>query len=281
MRRCSVLLGLGLLTLILSCGDTKTPEHKIPARKAKKPKTALDLIRKDDCLTCHSISEKSAGPSYMMVAERYETTPATIDKLAQKILDGGGGTWGMGQMVKHQFLKVDEAKTIVKWILDLDISQKQQKPALSLAEIQSNGENLTTDSGIVIQAYSLTEYVQDFRNLETLADVHISGNISKIHLLSNTDFLPMKGPFYLLLTSELDIEKSGKYFFRVDNRGFCQLSIDEQSVITNNEWDSEAWVQLDRAIHNLKLEYLSVPDDNRISLEWIDLTSNDYQLFEK
>ena len=42
-----------------------------------------------------------------------------IDVLAQKIIDGGAGNWGVVPMVPNEHVSLDEARQIVAWILGL------------------------------------------------------------------------------------------------------------------------------------------------------------------
>jgi len=77
----------------------------------------LAMIEASDCLACHKIDAKLIGPSYQEVAEKY--SEADIDKLAQKIIDGGAGNWGQVPMTPHPDVNMDKARTMVKYILSL------------------------------------------------------------------------------------------------------------------------------------------------------------------
>jgi cytochrome c len=50
------------------------------------------LIAESDCKACHQTNAKAVGPSFVAVAERYKKDPEATDKLAKKIIEGGGGT---------------------------------------------------------------------------------------------------------------------------------------------------------------------------------------------
>ena len=77
------------------------------------------LIAKNDCSTCHKVDEKLIGPAFIDVAKKYTASPAVIDTLAHKIINGGSGNWGTTPMVGHPSLAVSDAQTIVKYILSL------------------------------------------------------------------------------------------------------------------------------------------------------------------
>jgi cytochrome c len=74
-----------------------------------------DLIAKSDCLTCHKEHEKTVGPAYAEVAKKYKDSDT--DKLAQKIIKGGAGSFGDIPMSPHPDITVDDAKEMVKYIL--------------------------------------------------------------------------------------------------------------------------------------------------------------------
>lgn len=92
----------------------------VPAGISKEDyEKGLNLIANSDCLTCHEISAKKTGPSYQEVAAKYENTEANIELLAGKIIKGGTGVWGQVPMTPHDTMSVDDAKTMVKYILSL------------------------------------------------------------------------------------------------------------------------------------------------------------------
>jgi cytochrome c len=78
------------------------------------------LIAKADCLGCHKEQEKLIGPAYADVAAKYKSAPAGIvDTLANKVIKGGTGVWGSTPMSPHPAISVDDARTMVKYILSI------------------------------------------------------------------------------------------------------------------------------------------------------------------
>ena len=77
----------------------------------------LDLIAKNDCLTCHKVSEKLIGPAYQDVANKYSSMDTAVTHLAHKIIAGGSGVWGTVAMTSHPNLSEADAEQIVKYIL--------------------------------------------------------------------------------------------------------------------------------------------------------------------
>lgn len=89
------------------------------------------LIELSDCKSCHSITEKSIGPAYVSVSQKYakERRADIINRLSAKVIKGGGGVWGEQAMSAHPQLKDDEAKEMVRYILSLsDKKQVDKQP---------------------------------------------------------------------------------------------------------------------------------------------------------
>ncbi len=76
------------------------------------------LIQESDCKSCHQLIDKSVGPSFSKIAQRYGgNTDETITMLGHKIVQGGSGVWGSYAMSAHPQLGIEEAKEMVKHIL--------------------------------------------------------------------------------------------------------------------------------------------------------------------
>ena len=84
-----------------------------------------NLIASNDCLTCHKINEKSNGPSYEQIANKYELNQGNIDNLSYKIIKGGKGLWGQNAMTPHPNLPRPQAEEMVRYILSLRDSSAQ------------------------------------------------------------------------------------------------------------------------------------------------------------
>src|SRR5690606_9403358 len=86
--------------------------------------TGKRLIELSDCKACHTISEKSIGPSYLEIAKKYQKENNALKLLAQKIIDGGGGIWGEQVMPPHPQHKMADAEDMIKYILSLAEEKK-------------------------------------------------------------------------------------------------------------------------------------------------------------
>lgn len=78
------------------------------------------LMAASDCKSCHQLNTKAVGPAFFDVAKRYKIQNGAIDKLAKKIINGGGGSWGAENVMSaHPQLSMPDAKDIVKCIFSL------------------------------------------------------------------------------------------------------------------------------------------------------------------
>ncbi len=81
--------------------------------------TGLRLIEQSDCKSCHQLKEKSVGPSYTDIANKYRDDRRASDRLAQKVIKGGMGVWGEHAMSAHPQLSKAEASSMVDYILSI------------------------------------------------------------------------------------------------------------------------------------------------------------------
>ncbi|HET8713982.1 MAG TPA: ThuA domain-containing protein [Gemmatimonadales bacterium] len=77
------------------------------------------LIEEGDCLACHQLTRKSAGPAYTEVARRYQNDTSAMARLARKIRSGGSGVWGQLAMPAHPALTEEQATAMVAYIMTL------------------------------------------------------------------------------------------------------------------------------------------------------------------
>lgn len=88
----------------------------IPAEVVEKGEA---LISYSDCYTCHKENQRSVGPAFKDIAKRYPVNKVYIDMLAQKVIIGGSRSWGYAVMDPHPKLSLEDAKTMVTYILSL------------------------------------------------------------------------------------------------------------------------------------------------------------------
>jgi len=82
---------------------------------------AQAMMNKVDCNNCHHPDTKSIGPEFIEVAEKYKSKYNwALDSLARKIRSGGSGVWGTVNMPAHPNISMNDARTIVNYILSSD-----------------------------------------------------------------------------------------------------------------------------------------------------------------
>lgn len=78
---------------------------------------SMELAKTKNCLSCHAVEKKLVGPSFNEVKSKYENDSGAVDKLAQKVIKGGSGVWGPVPMPANTQVNPEEAKQLIKWIL--------------------------------------------------------------------------------------------------------------------------------------------------------------------
>jgi cytochrome c len=116
-----------------------------------------NMMNSLDCKACHKEAEKSIGPAYVDVAKRYKDDPDAINKLAQKVMNGGSGVWGETAMAAHPGLSESDAKTIVSWVLSLADDGKAAKSLPATGSLKPTLDKKPMDNGSLIIRASYTD----------------------------------------------------------------------------------------------------------------------------
>jgi cytochrome c len=115
-----------VLLAYATSGDNLSPVLTARAREAVHPGKVL--IDGSDCKSCHQPDGPSVGPSYRQVAQKYRDQPHAADRLAEKVIRGGGGVWTQKfTMVAHPQLSPKAAALMVNYILSLDAEGQPQR----------------------------------------------------------------------------------------------------------------------------------------------------------
>lgn len=86
----------------------------------------LELAKKSNCLTCHTVDKPLVGPAYRDVAKKYAGDKGAEARLFDRVKKGtaatGGQVWkeinkGAVPMPPNALVKDEDIKTLVKWIL--------------------------------------------------------------------------------------------------------------------------------------------------------------------
>jgi cytochrome c len=78
-----------------------------------------DMLRKYNCVACHSNERKMVGPSYKDIAAKYSADAGAAEKLAKKIRDGGAGVWGQLPMPPNPQMSGADALTLARYVLTI------------------------------------------------------------------------------------------------------------------------------------------------------------------
>jgi cytochrome c len=82
-----------------------------------KENRGLTMIRRSDCFTCHASKSKLIGPSFELIAKKYQRTNSSVERLTKNIINGSTGIWASAVMPAHKAIKVNDVREMVKWIL--------------------------------------------------------------------------------------------------------------------------------------------------------------------
>lgn len=80
---------------------------------------AQSLMARGNCMSCHNVDQTSVGPALVRISEKYKNDPGAVDRLANKIRQGGSGVWGEVMMPANPGVSLSDAKTIVNYILHI------------------------------------------------------------------------------------------------------------------------------------------------------------------
>jgi len=117
----------GLLAALACCFILLAPQvvgaQAASSSPAAPPSLSLDagleLARKKNCLGCHQLDAKRVGPSFLVVAQRHNDQPGSLEYLAGGIRQGGRGRWGAVPMPAQPHVNQQEALQLAQWIINL------------------------------------------------------------------------------------------------------------------------------------------------------------------
>lgn len=85
------------------------------------------LVQERRCYGCHELKQNLIGPSYQAIAVRHAARrDVMVEVLAEKIITGGAGNWGVIPMVPNEQVSPNEARIIARWILNLKPDSREK-----------------------------------------------------------------------------------------------------------------------------------------------------------
>ena len=118
-----------VLVVLAACGGSDKKDEKTSTSEQKAEgatdelsdnpiyQKAITIIANSDCRTCHLVDEKSQGPAWREVANKYAGQDTAVRYLADKIIAGGGGVWGTVPMAPHPTMPREDAETLAQYVL--------------------------------------------------------------------------------------------------------------------------------------------------------------------
>lgn len=119
--------------------------------------SGANMVKSLDCIACHKENEKSIGPSYVEVANKYHGTPGAQNYLVEKIINGGSGVWGEAVMPAHLEMKESDVRRIASWILSLSEEGKNQKSLSSSGKLKPTLNKPVSENGVFVLSASYTD----------------------------------------------------------------------------------------------------------------------------
>ena len=146
------------------------------------------IINANDCYHCHSINQKSIGPTFTQIAQRYKGDTKAEELLAKKVINGGGGAWGLVAMSAHPELSPEDAKKMIEFILNLAQAPPKSLPVTGKHTLQL--PNRLSAKGVYVLYASYTDK-----------------GANGIPSATGEDAIVLKAPW--LLPSQADFRKAG------------------------------------------------------------------------
>jgi S-disulfanyl-L-cysteine oxidoreductase SoxD len=95
-----------------------TPQAQAPETATPAKADIADLAKRKACLSCHGIDKKIVGPAFREIAQRYKGRAEAPALLAERLKKGSSGNWGPIPMPPNPDLPEQDARALVRWILD-------------------------------------------------------------------------------------------------------------------------------------------------------------------
>lgn len=255
------------------------------------------LIAGSDCKACHTLDKVSVGPSFMAVAQRYKGDKGAVDRLAKKIISGGGGNWGEHAMSAHPQVSVADASEMVKYILSLT-DAKKERPNLPMQGTVSFKEHVGkkergqytllaayTDKGgkaVGPLTNSALVVLRPARLRAAEAD-----QLNRITRMGNSLSKPGQGAYLMFKDIDLtDVRKLTYQLASKDRSGVIELRLDSPKgpVVSRvafsptGGWDKRTEVSADlqptTGKHNLYIMPVKkeLPNNELLSIDWIEFS---------
>lgn len=289
----SLALANGSAELVLTFASAEVPAQ---AAEQADQHPGLTLIENSDCAACHNPENKTVGPSYLSIAERYIDQEGAIGRLAQKIIDGGSGNWGQVPMTAHPDLSREDAETMVAYIFSLVEEAEAEpeevadpradqwlmdQPGLKLTMEAKTPELDDEVNGVMVY---LHHFDSDRPNVELMRTnpPAKAGRLSRLHLPDPVSFAPLRHRFALQVKTRLTLDKPLETTLRVVSDDGSYLYLNGEQVVDN--WGFQAptpgdvKVSLGAGEHPLEIIYFQGTGGASLSLQWRNPKTDEFEV---
>ena len=170
-----------------------------------------NLIEGSDCRSCHQYAEKSIGPSYQAVAEKYPNSEQNTNYLIEKIINGGAGVWGEHGMAAHPSLSEADAKRMVDYILSMNDQQA------NIASLPLSGK-----------AKAVVPEGENGQGSFLLRASYTDKGAGAISTLSGVDYIALRNPF---LDPQLSVDRKGVTLLTTPSVSFMMIGNDSHIAL--------------------------------------------------
>lgn len=116
-------------------------EQYLGHQEASASATGKALTQSMDCKACHKETEKSVGPTYLEISQKYKNKSGAAAYLQGKIEAGGSGVWGEVMMPAHPDMSKNESRQIVAYIMALAESDGNNQSLPAKGKVKAAPKN--------------------------------------------------------------------------------------------------------------------------------------------
>jgi cytochrome c len=80
--------------------------------------TAVQLMAKYNCQSCHQVDKQLFGPAFRDIAKKYKADADAANKLQAKVKNGSSGVWGAIAMPPNNVPAAD-LQALVEWVMSV------------------------------------------------------------------------------------------------------------------------------------------------------------------
>ncbi len=231
------------------------------------------VIGKNDCAACHMADKAAIGPSYIMVAQKYQSSPETITQLSQKIISGGTGVWGQRAMSPHPNLSEADAKAMAAYILTLaSDGDLERKPGV-VADFYQIGQPLPSLPEVIAgqnpnasDVYPSVAFVSGNPDLGQDTDENFSGLVKD---------------FVMEVSGFLNVSKTKTYQMKFIANNGGKLTINGEKVSEGSFYEGtyqeEFEVVLKKGANPFEINFYHHLFDKYLVLQWKENGNEEYE----